>query len=120
MQAQCDVENSIVAYIKSFDQLAAYERAAAASQKSVAASTRQYDNGLIDFNTVISTLSADTEQQQLLVSARGEVATNLVQVYRSLGGGWQIRDNQDPVDVLPETLKEQMRERTGAWEGVLQ
>ena len=120
LQAQGDVENSIVAYIKSFDQLAAYERAAAASQKSVAASTRQYDNGLIDFNTVISTLSADTEQQQLLVSARGEVATNLVQVYRSLGGGWQIRDNQDPVDVLPETMKEQMRERTGAWEGVLQ
>jgi NodT family efflux transporter outer membrane factor (OMF) lipoprotein len=120
LQAQGDVENSIVAYIESFDQLAAYERAAAASQKSVAASTRQYDNGLIDFNTVISTLSADTEQQQLLVSARGEVATNLVQVYRSLGGGWQIRDNQDPVDSLPETMKEQMRERTGAWEGVLQ
>ena len=71
--------------------------------------------------------SADADEQSksewfvyVLVSARGEVATNLVQVYRSLGGGWQIRDNQDPVDSLPETMKEQMRERTGAWEGVLQ
>lgn len=120
LQAQGDVENTIVAYIKSFEQLAAYERAAIASQRSVAASTRQYDNGLIDFNTVISTLSSDTQQQQLLTSARGEVATNLVQVYRALGGGWQIRDNRDPVDLLPESMKEQMRERTGAWEGVLE
>lgn len=120
LQAQGDVENSIVAYIKSYEQLAAYERAAKASQRSVAASTMQYDNGLIDFNTVISTLSSDAEQQQLLASARGAVATNLVQVYRALGGGWQIRDNKDPVDFLPEAMKQQMRERTGAWEGVLE
>lgn len=120
LQAQGDVENSIVAYLKSFEQLAAYERAAVASQRSVAASTKQYDNGLITFNTVITTLTADTQQQQLLASARGAVAANLVQVYRSLGGGWQIRNNRDPVDLLPEAMKEQMRERTGAWDGVLQ
>jgi len=120
LQAQGDVENAIVAYLKSYQQLASYQLAAAASKRSVAASTAQYQNGLIGFNTVISTLSADAQQQDLLTSTRGNVATNLVQVYRSLGGGWQIRDNRDPVDLLPAATKDEMRERTGAWKGVLQ
>jgi outer membrane protein TolC len=120
LQAQGDVENSIVAYLKSYQQLASYQVAAAASRRSVAVSTAQYQNGLIDFNTVISTLNADAQQQDLLTETRGNVATNLVQVYRSLGGGWEIRDNQDPVDFLPAAMKDEMRERTGAWKGVLQ
>ena len=120
LSAQGDVENSIVAYLKSYQQLAAYQVAAAASKRSVAASTAQYRNGLIDFNTVISTLSADAQQQDLLTSTRGNVATNLVQVYRSLGGGWEIRGYTDPVDLLPAATKDEMRERTGAWKGVLQ
>jgi len=120
LQAQGDVENSIVAYLKSYQQLASYELAAAASKRSVAVSTAQYQNGLIDFNTVISTLNADAQQQDLLTATRGNVATNLVQVYRALGGGWRIRDGQDPVELLPSAMKEEMRERTGAWAGVLQ
>ncbi|RLA10526.1 MAG: transporter, partial [Gammaproteobacteria bacterium] len=120
LRAQGDVENSIVAYLKSYQQLASYELAAAASKRSVAVSTAQYQNGLIDFNTVISTLNADAQQQDLLTATRGNVATNLVQVYRALGGGWRIRDGQDPVELLPSAMKEEMRERTGAWAGVLQ
>ena len=120
LQAQGDVENSIVAYLKSYQQLAAYQVAAAASRRAVAVSTAQYQNGLIDFNTVISTLNADAQQQDLLTEAQGNVATSLVQVYRSLGGGWEIRGNQDPVDSLPAAMKDEMRERTRAWKGVLQ
>ena len=120
LQAQGDVENSIVAYLKSYQQLASYRLAAAASKRSVAVSTAQYQNGLIDFNTVISTLNADAQQQDLLTATRGTVATNLVQVYRSLGGGWEIRDNRDPVDLLPAATKDEMRERTGAWKRVLE
>ena len=119
LQAQGDVENSIVAYLKSHQKLASYQLAAAASKRSVAASRIQYDNGLIGFNTVISTLSADAQQQDLLVSTQGQVAVNLVQVYRALGGGWKIRDQQDPVDFLPASMKDTMRERTSAWKGVL-
>jgi len=120
LQAQGDVENSIVAYLKSHQQLGSYKLAAAASARSVSVSTAQYQNGLIDFNTVISTLSADAQQQDLLASTRGNVATNLVQVYRSLGGGWEIRAERDPVDLLPASTKEQMRLRTKAWDGMLE
>jgi outer membrane protein TolC len=119
LQAQGDVENAIVAYLKSHEQLVSYKLAAAASQRAVNIATIQYQEGSTDFNTLVTTLTANVQQQDLLSSAHGSVAVNLVQVYRALGGGWQIRDNRDPVDLLPADMKEEMRQRTRAWEGVL-
>ena len=119
LQAQGDVENAIVTYLKSHEQLVSYKLAAAASQRAVNIATIQYREGSTDFNTLVTTLSANVQQQDLLSSAQGSVAVNLVQVYRALGGGWQIRDNRDPVDLLPADMKEEMRQRTRAWEGVL-
>jgi NodT family efflux transporter outer membrane factor (OMF) lipoprotein len=120
LQAQSEVENAIVAYLKSHEQLASYKLAAEASRRSVDVSTAQYRNGLVDFNTVISTLDSDAEQQDSLVSTQGSVATNLVQVYLALGGGWEIRANRDPVELLPTDMKDEMRERTRAWKRVLE
>jgi NodT family efflux transporter outer membrane factor (OMF) lipoprotein len=119
LQAQLDAENAIVAYLKSHQQLTSYKRAAQASQRSVKISKAQYDNGLINYNTVINTLTANVTQQDLLSLTKGTVAVNLVEVYKSLGGGWEIRGNRDPVDLLPSKIKEQMRQRTKDWKGVL-
>jgi hypothetical protein len=87
--------------------------------RSVSVAAIQYQEGSITFNTLISTLAANTQQQDLLSATQGSVATSLVQVYKALGGGWEIRNGQDPVDLLPDAMKAEMRERTGAWEGVL-
>jgi NodT family efflux transporter outer membrane factor (OMF) lipoprotein len=119
LQAQVDVENAIVAYLKSHEQVAAYREATAASQRAVNIATDQYENGLVTYNTVITTLSTLRQQEDILASTEGRVTTNLVQIYKALGGGWQIRDNRDPVDLLPATMKANMEQRTGAWEGVL-
>jgi len=118
--AQSDVENAIVAYLRSHDQLAAYQLAAAASQRAVNIATIQYQEGSIDFDTLITTLNANVQQQDLFASSAGTVSVNLVQVYLALGGGWTIRDGKNPVEFLPETMKDEMRERTGQWKGVLE
>jgi outer membrane protein TolC len=81
--------------------------------------TIQYQEGAIDFNTLITTLNANQQQQDLLTATQGSVATSLVQVYKALGGGWEIRNDRDPVELLPAAMKDEMRERTRAWEGVL-
>ena len=109
LQAQGDVENAIIAYLKSHEQLQSYELAAAASQRAVNVATIQYQEGYTDFNTLVTTLVSNVQQQDLLSSARGSVATNLVQVYRALGGGWQLRGEDD---FIAEDLKQQMRSRT--------
>jgi NodT family efflux transporter outer membrane factor (OMF) lipoprotein len=119
LQAQRDVENAIVAYLKGQEQLMSYKSAADASRRAVNISTIQYQEGSVGFNTVINTLSANAQQQDLLSFTRGTVATNLVEVYKALGGGWEIREDKDPVDLLPSRMKEEMLERTKAWEGVL-
>ncbi len=119
LQAQAEVENAIVAYLKSQEQLAYYQQAARSSQESVRISTAQYRNGQIDFNTVLSTLTADLQQQDLLAVARGDVAASLVEVYLALGGGWEIREGRGPVELLPWEVKEEMRERTHYWDRII-
>lgn len=118
--AQADVENAIVAYLKSHEQLVSYQLAAEASARAVNISQNQYKNGLIPFNTVLTTLSADAQQQDLLANAQGSVSVNLVTLYKALGGGWEIRENRAPADWLPEAVKEEMRERSGYWNHVLE
>jgi NodT family efflux transporter outer membrane factor (OMF) lipoprotein len=120
LRAQGEVENAIVAYIKSKQQFEAYQLAAAAAQRASDISLTQYHNGLVDFNTVITTLKSLLVQQDQLAAVHGTVTTNLVTVYKSLGGGWEIRKGRDPVDLLPTATKDEMKERTGYWEDVLQ
>jgi outer membrane protein TolC len=114
------VESSIIAYIKSQGELASYRKAAEASRRAVTIATIQYQEGEIPFNTLITTLASNTQQQDLLSSTQGSTATNLVQVYKELGGGWEIRKGRDPVDLITAANKYVMKERTGYWEGVLQ
>jgi NodT family efflux transporter outer membrane factor (OMF) lipoprotein len=120
LQAQGEVENSIVAYLQSHQQAASYTLASNFAQRAVDISTARYEDGLVNFNTVITTLESLASQQDLLASAQGSVVTNLVQVYKSLAGGWEVRAGQDPVDLLPEATKDEMRARVPRyWKKVL-
>lgn len=119
LTAQGEVEDAIVGYVKAHEQMASYQKAAAASKRAVRISSIQYQEGAIPFNTLISTLESNLQQQDLLVASTGQTAANLVNVYKALGGGWEIRNNQDPVNLLPGEMKKAMAERTAAWQGVL-
>ena len=47
--------------------------------------------------------------EDLLTSARGDVVRSLIATYKSLGGGWQLREGND---FITDELKEVMGERT--------
>jgi hypothetical protein len=64
---------------------------------------------------VISNLSTKAQQQDLFAVTKGAVATNLVQVYRSLGGGWEMRADEDPVQLLAPEDIEELQKRTKFW-----
>lgn len=115
LQAQSDVENSIVAYLRSQEQLLAYESAARAAERAADISRLQYQEGLVNFNTVITTLVSLSTQQDQLAFTQGAVASNLVAVYLAIGGGWEIRETDDPVQLIPEETREEMKERTKYW-----
>jgi NodT family efflux transporter outer membrane factor (OMF) lipoprotein len=120
LQAQGEVESALIAYFSSLQQLAALQQAADSAQRSVDVATEQYQDGLVDYNTVVSTLRALVGQQDQLASTQGTVAVNLVGVYLSLGGGWEVRRSDNPVDLIPEQTKEEMRERGKYWDDHLE
>jgi outer membrane protein TolC len=119
LQAQAEVENSIVSYLNTQRQAVDYRLAARAALRASNVSREQYKDGLVDFDTVINVLESLRSQQDLLASTRGLVATNLVQVYRSLGGGWELRGSDAPDSRLPQATRDQMLQRTRYWEGKL-
>ena len=87
-------------------QLASADVAAvsvAASEKAVAVVTVQYKGGLVDFNRV-SLIEQNLVQQQLqLAQAQANIAIGLVQLYRAMGGGWEMRMGRDtPAAELPQ------------------
>ena len=115
LQAQAEVENAIVAFFKTQQQLASLRSAADAAQRAADVSTVQYKEGEVPYNTVITTLQTLVCQQDQFAAIQGTVTTNLVDVYKSLGGGWELRHSQDPLDLIPEETKEEMLERTKYW-----
>ena len=69
----------------------------------------QYRGGIADYTRVLNTQQALQQEQDRLVSSRGEVAMNLVGLYRSMGGGWDVRNNIVQID---PKIQDQMRRRT--------
>jgi outer membrane protein TolC len=71
----------------------------ALSVKAAAAATQigvqQYKAGTVPFNTVFNLETTQVQQQDQLAVAQGNTAVNLINVYRALGGGWQIRMNSE-------------------------
>jgi multidrug efflux system outer membrane protein len=70
------------------DQVASLERFTEAEQRSLDLSDLRFRNGVDTYLTVLTAQTALYSAQLTLVSARLARLTNLVDLYRSLGGGW--------------------------------
>lgn len=62
-----------------------------AAEKAARVALAQYRAGLTDFNRVALVEQNLVTQQDLLAQAQGDIALGLIEVYRALGGGWEIR-----------------------------
>jgi NodT family efflux transporter outer membrane factor (OMF) lipoprotein len=107
LKANAEAENAIIALLKAQQQVQSLTRCAVASQQSVQLVSSQYEGGIVDFNRVFTVQQTLTQQQDQLAVAEGSVAQYLIQLYRALGGGWQVRLNEAamqavaPVERLP-------------------
>ncbi|MGZ4970597.1 MAG: TolC family protein, partial [Methylobacter sp.] len=115
LTAQREVEDSLVAFLRSQERAQALGESTAAAQRSLNLATLQYRQGITDFTTVLTAQQALLNEQDNLASTLGDISNNLVGVYRALGGGWQIREGNN---VVPDSIKEQMALRTD-WGGLL-
>ncbi len=84
-----EVEDALVGFIQSQQQAARLEESVREADRSVQLVIIQFEGGVTDFNRVYNTQGLLVTQQDQLASTRGNIALNLIQVFRALGGGWQ-------------------------------
>ena len=76
-------------------------QASQAAARTVEITEEQYSEGAVDFTPVYLFQTTLTEQQDELAVAQGDIALGLIDVYRALGGGWEIRlENCSPAPSL--------------------
>ena len=83
-----EVENALVAYVK--EQIRLEHLAIAAEQALTAEdlAKKKYESGLIDFTTVLTSQQTALSYQSDLVTSQGACISNLIILYKVLGGGW--------------------------------
>jgi NodT family efflux transporter outer membrane factor (OMF) lipoprotein len=109
LQAQQEVENALIGFLKAQQRALKLAGAVAAAQKSMELAVIQYREGITDFTTVLTAEQTLLAQQDNLATTLGDISGNLVGLYRALGGGWQLREGQD---FVPDSVKEAMATRT--------
>ena len=83
-----EVENSLVAYTRERTRREALSRAVAATERSVRLVKQRYLSGLTDFQNILDAERSLLQLQDQLAVSKGELAKNLVRIYRAVGGGW--------------------------------
>lgn len=114
LEANAETEDAIVCFLEAQNRVKALAEGVAATTRSVELAMAQYREGAIDFNWVFNLQSTLVQQQDQLATAEAEVATSLVRIYKSLGGGWQIRlQPHGAYPVGPEVLGEPVPPEAG-------
>jgi outer membrane protein TolC len=109
LTAQQEVEDNLIAFLKAQEQAASLAQSATAASGALDLAIQQYREGTVDFTTVLVAQQSLLSVQDNLATALGNIAGNLVGVYKALGGGWEVREGKD---LVPPEIKEQMAKRT--------
>jgi NodT family efflux transporter outer membrane factor (OMF) lipoprotein len=91
LSANQEAENGLVTFLRAQSRTKLQSDSVDQAQKAVALGLVQYKAGTVDFTRITQLEQTLVLQQNTLAEARGEIAQGLIQTYRALGGGWQIR-----------------------------
>jgi NodT family efflux transporter outer membrane factor (OMF) lipoprotein len=81
-------ENALVAYVNQHTRRRSLALAANAAESAFALARDQYTSGLIDFQSILDAQQSLLIVQDQLAGSDGEVTSNLIRLYKALGGGW--------------------------------
>ena len=91
LSADLEVENGIVSFLNSQERARNLELSVGDSTTALQVVIAQYEGGQVDFNRYAVIQQTLIQQLDLWAQSRGQIALSLIDVYRALGGGWQIR-----------------------------
>lgn len=100
-----DVDNALVAYANEQIRRESLQAAVASSQKSLDLANKLYVSGLTDFLNVLEAERSLYQAQDALVQSDRTVSTDVVSLYKSLGGGWETFEPQPALAQNGQTRK---------------
>ncbi len=90
-----EVEDAIVAYAKEQQRRETLKDGEAAARNAAQLARHKYEAGLVDFTTILETERSLLSFQDQLHQSEGALATDLVKLYKALGGGWESPAPED-------------------------
>ena len=109
LKAAQEVEDALIGFLKAQESAVNLQRSVDAAQRSVELSIIQYREGAENFQRVIDSQTRLLTEMNRLAETRSSIATNLIAVYKALGGGWEVGEGKPIVSVA---LQAQMASRT--------
>ena len=109
LQAAQEVEDGLAGFVKAKEATAFQESAARGAQRSVELAMIQYREGAVDFQRVLDAQRSLLQEQNTLARNQSSIATNLISLYKAMGGGWEVRQGQA---VVADTTRIEMQKRT--------
>lgn len=88
LNALKEVENALVAYGEEHDRRRSLNEAVQAARTAVELARHKYQSGLSDFGAVLDAERSLLSLQDQFVQSEGEIVSNLIRLYKALGGGW--------------------------------
>jgi len=104
-----EVEDAISGFMNSRAEAVYRGESAAAAKRSSELSMLQYTEGVSLYQSVLDSNRSLASQQDAYAQVRGNIAINLIALYKALGGGWETRTD---MPFVPEDVQRKMRERT--------
>jgi outer membrane protein, multidrug efflux system len=89
LQALQEVENALAAYASDQDRRLSLDAASEASGNALTLARQRYESGVTSFIEVLDAERTLQQNQLSLAEATTAVSTDLVALYKALGGGWE-------------------------------
>jgi len=109
LDAVREVSNALEGYRNGLEKSRFDYEAVKASIRAFNISANQYNNGLVTYQRLLSTVEQMTLREDIYAVTRGSIANQLVALYKALGGGWESLDTGP---IVKPAAREQMRERS--------
>jgi NodT family efflux transporter outer membrane factor (OMF) lipoprotein len=90
-----EVENALTAYAEEQHRKQTLTDAAAAAKQAAELAKNKYQSGLTAFSDVLDAQRSLLSFEDELAKSEGTVTTNLISLYKALGGGWKSAANNN-------------------------
>jgi NodT family efflux transporter outer membrane factor (OMF) lipoprotein len=94
LQAVGEVDNALNGYRLTKEQLELNEEAIKATIRAYDISVIQYENGLVTYQRLLSTVESLTRNEDAYAQIKGNIAIQVISLYKALGGGFNLNQHK--------------------------